>query len=245
MTSKFDKMLADDGEVVEAEQEWVPRVIFTTNSTPDLTTMQIPTLRLAQGMTAEVVDRKANIGQYVLTNYPAIDEVILVPFAAQHVRFYKPDPKARPECQAPTGTFGIGNPGGECARCPLSKWGPRDPATGKSSRPPCMEGIAVRGYSITHRSLVDFQFNGSSIPKGQFIAQQAMAFGYAGFAVRMRSEQVSNKKGSWYIPSLEMIDHVPEEHVEIAQKWYHAFLETTPKGEEVNVAALTAVTTNE
>ena len=146
--------------------------------------MQIATLRLAQGMTQEVSERKAQIGQYVLTNFPAKDEVILVPLAAQHIRVYKPDPKAPPRCQAPTGVHGIGDPGILCELCPLSKWGPQNPKTGKRTPPPCKEGVHMRAYSLTHRSVVDFSFMGRSATTGTFIEQQAMSYGYAGFAVR-------------------------------------------------------------
>lgn len=219
--SKFDE--ATGGAVpaeVEDDVSFAPRAIFTSDAKPDLSKMQISQLRLAQGMTAEVTERKATIGQYVLSNFPAYDEVILVPLAAQNVRTYKPDPRQPPKCYAPTGLHGIGDPGVACDTCPMAKWGPRNPVTGKGTPPPCKEGVIVRAYSVTHRSIVDFKFDGSARSKGAFIQQQAMAFGFANFAVKMHSSSARNDRGQWYVPEVEMLAEIPEAHVEPAQKWY-------------------------
>jgi hypothetical protein len=223
----FDKSV-EMGAEVDADSEsdsrvGIPRAIFTRDSKLDLSKLQISSLRLAQGMTAEVTDRKANIGQYVLTNFPAYDEVVLVPLGATDIRVYKPDPKKPAMCSAPTGDFGFGNPGGVCVECPLSHWGERNPDTGKSSPPPCKEGVIVRAYSITHKSLVDFQFLGAERATGGFIQQQALSFGWSGFAIKMSAGKKENARGSWYIPKLEMLDEVPEAEREIVGKWYEIF----------------------
>src|SRR5690606_39270345 len=108
-----------------------------------------------------------------------------------NIRTYRPDPRARPKCQSPTGEFGIGDPGIICAECPLSKWS-KNPDTGKAIRPPCVEGVAVRAYSATHRCVVDYFFMGQQSGSGQFIQQQAMAFGYGDFGIKMRSQRQKN-----------------------------------------------------
>lgn len=223
----FDKSV-EAGAAAETEDDGdsrlgIPRAVFTKDGTLDLSKLQISSLRIAQGMTAEVTDRKANIGQYVLTNFPPYDEVTIVPLGAQNIRVYKPDPKKPALCNAPTGDFGFGNPGGICTECPLSHWGPRDEVTGKSTAPPCKEGVIIRAYSITHRSLVDFQFLGAEHSKGGFIQQQAMSFGWSGFAIKMGSAQKTNNRGSWFIPELEMLDEVPESERDIVSKWFAIF----------------------
>lgn len=226
--SKFDEMTEGAADQTEYE-EYVPRVVFTNDATPDLATLQISRLRLAQGMTPEVADRRASIGQYVLTNFPAVDEVDLVPLQAQNIRTYKPDAKAPPACQAPTGTFGIGNPGGPCNLCPLSKWGERNPKTGKSTPPPCKDGVVLRAYSITHRTIVDFQFMGRNTSKGTFLMTQALGVGYGKFVVRLKSSSAKNNLGQWFEPEIEMMGDVPEAHQEMAQRWHMAILEQTSK----------------
>lgn len=240
MSSKFDKIVgAEAGEGDHDEQnEYTPRVIFTNDSTPDLSKLQISQLRLAQGMTAEVAERRASIGQYVLSNFPPADEVELVPLAAQNIRTYKPDPKAPPQCQAPTGVWGIGDPGIECAKCPLSKWGPRNEKTGKATPPPCKEGVFIRAYSITHRTVVDFQFMGRNVGKGAFVQSQAMALGYNNFVIRMRSSNAKNDRGQWVEPEIEMLGDVPAEHRDISNRWYEALMASTRQSSDDVVKAL-------
>jgi len=218
----------DDGDF---DGGFTPRVVYTVDATPDLSKMQVPRLRLAQGLTSEVQDRKAQIGQYVLTNFPAEDEVVLVPLAAQSIRVYQPDPKGRPQCFAPTGTHGIGNPGIVCADCALSKWtrDPNDPKRG--IKPPCTEGVAMRAYSTTHGSVVDMQFMGRTISKGQFVQQQGLARGMGQFAIKLTSGRVENQRGSWYEPVLEVAP-VPEEHAEMAAKWHRAMIESMTTTEQ-------------
>ena len=243
--SAFGRMMGGNlparGDVDDGSS-FVPRVVYTSDAKVDLSKLDIPRLRLAQGMTPEVGDKKAQIGQYVLTNFPAMDEVKLVPFAAQSIRFYKPDPKKPPQCQAPQGDFGFGDPGGVCAECPLSKWGVRDPKTGRASSPPCTEAISMRAYSLSHRSLVDFVFDGRRASKGAFIQQQAMTMGYAGFVITLRSGRAENDRGQWYEPDVIMEGEVPEEHTDNVHKWYELFRQSLPTSEEAHIQ-LTPVTT--
>jgi len=231
--------IMDDGEH-EARSN-VPRAVFTKDQTLDLSKLTIAQLRLAQGTTPEVTERKASIGQFVLTNFPAYDSVILVPFGAPDIRKYQPDPKKPPLCHAPTGDFGFGNPGGECAICPLSQWGDYNEATQKSTPPPCKEGILVRAYSVTHRCLVDFQFLAGERSKGGFIQQQSMSFGWSNFAFKMTSTSKSNNRGAWYVPMIEMLDEVPPEQLEIVNKWYEVFLASQSNSKEEALLHLKAV----
>jgi len=232
--SEFDKMTGAPAPAADeaGDVEFTPRVIFTNDQKPDLSKMEIPMLRLAQGMTEEVKQRKALIGQYVVKGFPAKDEVELVPLAAQDIRIYRPTPTARPQCQAPTGTHGIGNPGIECAKCPLSQWGPRDPVSKKSTPPPCKEGIFVRFYSVTHRQVVDFQFMSRAQWAGQFIQQQAMSHGYGGFAVKLGMSETKNDRGSWVEPVVEMMPEVPEDHRPIVNIWIESVMASQVSNEQ-------------
>lgn len=219
------EVLDENGEEVRS---YVPRAVFTKDAKLDLSKLSIGMLRVAQGMTEEVKERKALIGQFVLTNYPAHDDVILVPFDAQDIRQYKPDPKKPPQCQAPTGDFGFGNPGGVCEECPLSHWGEYNEATGKSTPPPCSEGVTVRFYSMTHRCLVDYTFLKGERSKGAFIQQQGMSYGWSNFVIRMTTVEKSNNKGSWPVPQIEMLQDYPaeftQEQRDLVPKWYEIHL---------------------
>jgi len=86
--------------------------------------------------------------------------------------------------------------------------------------------------------MVDFQFLGGERSKGGFIQQQAMSFGWANFALKLTSVTKSNNRGSWYIPQIEMLDEVPEEHRDIASKWYEIFLASQVDSKEKAIQQL-------
>lgn len=231
-----------DGE--EIQQSNIPRTIFARDTKIDLKSIQVPQLRIAQAMTEEVKQKKAQVGQFVLTNYPARDEILLIPFDVAPVREYKPDPRGAAMCHAPTGRFGFGNPGGACVDeddnplCPLAKW--TSQGEGMPNKPPvCKDGLVMRGYSVTHRSMIDFRFMGASKRDGNFVYQQGISFGWTAFGLKMTAVEKDNKKGSWYVASLEMLPddpqnnklefdeakspNIPAEQWTVALKWYDMF----------------------
>ena len=116
----FDKATGSGDDVVDVETTesaapGVPRTMFTRDKQVDMKNIQVSQLRIAQGMTAEVKERKAQIGDLVLSNFGPQQSVILIPLISQDIRVYKPDPKAAAKCHAPTGNFGFGDP--KNARC--------------------------------------------------------------------------------------------------------------------------------
>lgn len=234
--SQVPEVLDEDGEEVRS---YVPRTVFTKDAALDPNKIQVSQLRVAQGMTQEVKERQASIGQFVLTNFPAYDTVTVVPLGAQDIRQFKPDPKKPPMCQAPTGDFGFGNPGGECSLCPLSRWGDLNEATGKSTPPACKEGVTVRSYSLTHRCMVDYVFLAGERSKGAFIQQQAMSFGWSGFALEMSTMEKSNPKGSWLVTNIKMLEEVPEDQRETVEKWYEIFLAGQQESKQGAIQRLT------
>lgn len=227
----FDAMVGgsdayDPDDDSGSSEHYIPRVIFDEDDdsdVPDLSKLVIGQLRLAQGLTQEVTERKASIGQYVLANFPAADTVTLVPFDTQPIRVYKPERTKPPVCNAPTGKFGFGTPGGTCSECPLSHWTDYDPVTGKSKPPACKEGVVMRAYSCTHRTLVDYAFMSTQTKMAAFIDSQMISYGKGNFAIEMGSSDQKNNKGAWVIPSIEMLDSIPEDHVEIVERWRIAY----------------------
>lgn len=236
----FDKATgALSGEVIDGEvgategASPAPRAIFTREQTIDPSKVQVAQLRIVQGMSAEIKEKKAQSGQFMVSNFSAYDAVTLIPLGSANIRVYKPDPRAAAACHAPTGIWGIGNPGGQCvdeeghAVCPMAAWGPRDEATGKSKPPACKDGITIRFYSVTHRCMVDYQFMAGDRGKGSFIEQQAMGFGWCNFAIKLSSALKENNKGSWYVTDIEMLPDdsplVNDEQRGTAQKWFEIF----------------------
>ena len=222
-----------------AEVQASQRVIYTEDEGLGSDDWQPSILRLAQGTTREVQERRAGIGQYVIENFAPEDEVHLVPLAVQLSRtLYEVDDQGRqdikkpPRCVAPTGVKGIGDPGIECAKCPLKDWR-NDPKTGKSTPPQCTAVMNLRAYSITHEDLVDFQFKGRSFKQGKTLQQQGAMKGFGSFAVKMGSKNESSAKGSWVEPTL-LIGRVPVEEQERVERILHAVRkQLRPDGEEL------------
>lgn len=84
------------------------------------------------------------------------------------------------------------------------------------------------------------QFLGSERQKGSFIQQQAMSFGWGNFAIKLTSHSKANNRGSWFVPEVEMLNDVPDEHKEIAGKWYGVFLTGLAETKEAALRQLSA-----
>src|SRR5690348_14890417 len=143
---RLDDMVKSDVPAVVQEEglepvNGVPRVRYKKTQTVDPSSIRVSMLRLAQGLTKEVTEQTARMGQFLVEGYAPVDSLDIVPLATQKTRSYRPDRNAPAQCVAPEGDFGYGDPGGPCAECPLSHWGPKNPQTGKGTPPPCTEAV--------------------------------------------------------------------------------------------------------
>ena len=214
-TSDVAEMVAN-GEFEESTP-LISRVIYDMDAPPALASLEPLNLSVAQGMSKSVKERRAAIGQLTVPNYPPLDELVLIPLAGGPFREYMPDRTKSPACFSPNGVQGFGNPGGSCAACPLSKWGSKDPKTGRSQKPGCDEGVSVDFYSPTHTALLRFRFKRREMRSGEQILQRAAFSGWTNFAVKMTTQDTSNASGSWFVPNIEFVMDVPSDDKEKAQ----------------------------
>lgn len=205
---------------------FIPNVIYTkpTEATITMDDIRPSDLSLLQAGSEIVQNEQAKAGQFLLPGFAPMDTVTLIPMATQKIRQYrreKDNMKAPPDCKSPNGIQGYGDPGILCAECPLSKWGVKDPKTGKASPPPCKEGISVLAYSIEHEAILNYVFRNQAMNAGKFITTQSITRGYGNFAVKVDKKRQSNDRGqNWYVPVIELIPTVPEEHIEKAAKLF-------------------------
>lgn len=216
MTTSDVAELVGDGEWEESAP-LVPRVVYDMDAPPALASLEPLNLTVAQGMSKSVKERRAAIGQLTLPNYPPMDEVTLIPLAGGPFREYMPDRSKAPVCFSPNGVQGFGDPGILCAACPLSKWGAKDPKTGRSQKPPCDEGVSVDFYSPAHTALVRFRFKRREQRSGEQILQRAAFSGWTNFAVKIQTQDTSNAAGSWFVPVIEFVMDVDAEAKEKAK----------------------------
>jgi hypothetical protein len=205
-------MIQDDDDQERSAAAFVPSVLYRPQSETSIADMMPGIMSLAQAMSVSVDEGRAKAGQYSLQGFEGFDTVTLIPFAAQRIRKYRPNPRGDAECKAPMGDFGIGNPGGVCADCPLSKWGAKNPKTGKSTKPACDEAISVLSYSVEHEQLVNFEFSGQTMCTGK---AQGATRKFGNFAILMDKKKERNEFGEWYAPVVKL-QPVPEGRMEQA-----------------------------
>jgi hypothetical protein len=131
------------------------------------------------------------------------------------------------KCSSPDGVRGIGDPGGVCARCPLSQFGP------KGERPPCSNFfnyaclVADESGELKAENLVVLSFKSSGLRMAKdwnALIRLRRADIFAGVYSVTSAEQ-SNDKGSWHVPVIKPSGWVSKEMHEAAQLAYSAVAE--------------------
>lgn len=173
-----------------------------------------PFLSILQGQSKAVQQKKGQPGQFMIRNFPALDTITLIPLGLGNFREYRPDKASQNApvmCSSQDGVIGHGDPGGVCEQCPLSQWGPKNPATGQSTRPPCTEGVMMAALLGEYRQPVLYPLRGGSIRIADDIRAQARFHGFGQFAIKVTSEYKGYTVGGAHIPVIEFLPDIPEE----------------------------------
>ena len=93
-----------------------------SRSDADITAL--PRIRLAQGLTPEVLEGICSAGQWLIPNQQPQSEVIGDIFGVkkQRLLWNRNTTPATIVCRSDDGEIGIGEPGGNCKECPFSQW---------------------------------------------------------------------------------------------------------------------------
>jgi hypothetical protein len=183
-------------------------------STPQFTADEVDLLRLrlAQGLSAEVQEGTAKPGQWLITGYDPEDVVTVVPLLFARRREYRPDPDTRAiQCRSEDGETGKGNPGGLCMTCQFANWTPDPRVAGKNNPPQCTPITSYIGYSITHGEIVSLSFSRTSSGAAKFINFIISTRGMGNFAVDLKTQQKKSARGSFYVPTVSIVDVDPSE----------------------------------
>ena len=182
--------------------------------------VQIPWLRLMQGLSEAVTAGEAQSGQWVLDGFEPNDEVELVVGSAGKYRNLR-DPDSREiVCAASDGKIGRGDPGGECAVCPHSKW-TDDPKGGRMRPPTCSEGYSFMVYSITDSMFGRMHLERTGLQAAKSIIRDTKTAGSFGTRVfRLKSRHVQRANRSYYQAQVRVAKdvEVPEELAEAFSK---------------------------
>lgn len=210
MTAKtFDDMLPDDNSSALAtlDEETSSLGFRSYSETPEFSRedIQLPRLRLAQGLTKEVQEGTARPGQFVLLGYEPESEVILVPLLYGKAREYRQDGEllcSSPDAKVGRPVAGSGVAGGSCLSCPLAEWQPRP--DGKGNFKPCGQVFSYVCFSLTHDSPIVLEFRRTAERTAKTLNTIIQAKGLGHFAIKLTAKAETWGKGSGFTPSVEL-----------------------------------------
>lgn len=203
-----------DDVTIEEPQENLPAVAAQWSDTVTLSAedLVIPYLTLAQGLHPQVADGHARMGQWLVEGYEAMDSVVIVPlrFGVSRRLSVLVGSENVTKCYSATGTgFGIGDPGIQCAECPMADWQPTDEITAdgrkKNAPPPCKESYDFMAWSVDHGTLVKVGFKSTGMKTGRLLATLGKTKGLGNFAVRLASVKAAGAKFSYVQPTATIL----------------------------------------
>jgi len=208
----------DTEQPIDPIEASAPRPVYTSGKVFDASEVITPRLALAQGLSPEVRDRKAEVGDYLLLGHDPVKEVTLVIAGHTETRRYVPMGQQKAECWSPDGKQGYGNPGIACAECPLSKWqdtGRKKP-DGKpvNAPPPCSEIDSFVAFSVTHGMPVVWPLKGTAAKTARFIKTLSNGLGMGNFAIKVTSIDRSENGRAWQEPVVKIDSDVSKDEAQ-------------------------------
>lgn len=159
----------------------------------------LPRLRLAQGLTPEVQDGVAKPGQWIIVGFDPLDTVTVVPIRVAKVRVRTGD-EGEVLCQAPDGKVGIGDPGGECDKCPLRHWSTLP--DGSRVPPECDVQFRYVVYVMELGIYAVLVLRRTGMQAAKTINTIILARGLGNVAIRLTSASQKSRRGSYHIPAV-------------------------------------------
>lgn len=165
----------------------------------------MPFLRLAQGLSREVQEGIAKPGQWLLQGFDPADGLTVVPLAFARMRELRDEDTRDIECYSQDSLSGAGEPGGECAACPLAKWQEPKKKGGKNTPPECTFMYAYVVYITEHDTLSTLRFQRTSIKAGKMLNTIVAQRGLGKVAVAIGSDSVQGKRGTYSSPTVNAV----------------------------------------
>jgi len=210
MTDQFDEMLEENGEDVMAESATPGGALAIYSDKPEFSQddVFIPKLRLAQGLTAEVQDGSARPGQFVVSGFPPVEEVNIIPLMYARTRELRDQDTRGVLCFSRDAMVGVGEPGGDCSECPHAKF----TGDGKNKKPPeCMFSYSYVVYSKEHESVLSLQFSKTGLNSGKMLNTIVAHHGLCSRGAVISADQRQGPRGNYFIPKIKVMADTPEE----------------------------------
>lgn len=172
----------------------------------------LPYIRLTQAMSDDVTSGERRPGELVhsITGevYPQPLEFVPVMVSITRSRFVD---RTR-VCFSPDGRTGIGDPGGDCATCPLAQW--RRGTDGQPDSPPeCARGYQYVVFLPGHEPLpMALILAKTSTKAGKKLNYMLKAYARRGSVFSVSAKKQQNNKGTFFVFDVERArDVTPEE----------------------------------
>ena len=180
--------------------------------------IQIPRLRLMQGLSKDVTEGAAKPGQWAISGFPAVDKLNIVPIAMAKRRELR-DADFAIDCMSLDSITGTGDPGGVCADCPMNQWtGSKETRDRKPPACTFFYSYMVYIYEYNTMATIDFRRTGINTAKkmNTFITQ----LGFESTVFELTSHQNKSGKGTYQVADVSLA------HEEVRQQVIDAYLET-------------------
>lgn len=165
-----------------------------------------PRLRLAQGLTPEVAEGSAKMGQWLFSGYDPMNEVVVIPVMLGRARNKRENPQDRNSpiaCSSSDGRIGVGNPGRACRGCPFAGFS-TDPKTGRRLAPACTLTYTYACWAPGLESFVEINFSRTSEQTAHLINNLVQLHGLGRFALRLSSNIIRGTGRIYAVPQIRL-----------------------------------------
>ena len=174
---------------------------YSTAPAIDASDVFIPKLRLAQGLTTEVQNGYAKPGQWLISGEDPMDKVVIVPLMMNRRRELRDaDENRQVVCRSFDSLKGVGDPGGDCATCPMAKWTQGKGKNAKNSAPACNFIYSYVVYIVDLDTVTIHEFSRTSIAAGKMLNTMTLQRGLGTFACELSSNASKGPRGTFSSP---------------------------------------------
>ena len=202
----FDSMFDNEAGEGESSEDTpvTPNLPALYSDQPDFSPddVQIPRLRLAQGLSREVQDGTARPGQWLLIGFEPIPEATIVPMLFARMRELRDEDGDRQVlCYSRDSVTGVGDPGGVCESCPLGKWaGSKE--EGNRRAPLCNFNYSYIIYSVEHDAVASLSFSRSGLGAAKMMNTIIAQKGLGKCAISLKPQTKQGPKGTYFVPGI-------------------------------------------
>lgn len=211
--STFEQMVNSGDEAEETALAEIPdegatsiAPIWTDDTEFEADEVGFPRLRLGQGLTPEVAEGTAKMGQWLFSGFEPLDEIVIAPIQRGKTRAKREDPKDRDSkivCTSPDAKQGHGTPGIACKVCPFSAW--KDGPNGKRQPPECVLTYRYAVWIVNHGAIGEITFQKTAEIKAMTINNLIQSFGFGRFALKLTHSIQKGNNRIWAMPEVTLV----------------------------------------